>query len=435
MNLHPDIKQLIQLRFSNKITENVSLKKSEIVNAGNDARRRGVPNSGMAAAAIAEIETNNILRATTQTLEALSNDALSLAPEELEGFWQEVHATLRELIKQELNQAKLSIINTFRSLEGHSSNTELALNLHFGQQAADQLNRLGQKTREFLISQKLQFPKGSARSFEELANQLLALIYNSTSKSTNHVNLDTSKLAQDPIHKTSQGEIVDALKLLKQKGLIDAQLMMGGNCFARITPSGRLAIEVPKEQQPASGAPTLNMDIPEHFRFLEKHIKTFHEDYAFEKSVFVMMKFPSPNMEEWKVKCLDDIYQAIKDELSRHGLTARRADKTNYSDRRQMWDNICIHMIGCKYGIAVLEDHVGPEFNPNVALEYGFMTALGRNVLLLKEQNFGHVRADILSTIQENFIISEKHVVDSESVKNAVEGWLVDLRIPVKMRR
>jgi len=56
-------------------------------------------------------------------------------------------------------------------------------------------------------------------------------------------------------------------------------------------------------------------------------------------------------------------------------------------------------MLGCDYGVAILEDHVGDEFNPNVALEYGFMLARGSKVVLLKEANFKHTRADIFATI------------------------------------
>ncbi len=148
-----------------------------------------------------------------------------------------------------------------------------------------------------------------------------------------------------------------------------------------------------------------------------------------------MMKFPSKDMEEWKKKCLEDIYTAVSDELSRHGLVARRADQKTYTPRRQLWENVCVYMLGCKYGIAILEDRTGGEFNPNVALEYGFMLALGRQVVLLQESEFKNVRADTLATIPVNFKISPTNQVDTDSVRTAVSDWLLELGIHPKRKR
>jgi nucleoside 2-deoxyribosyltransferase len=61
-------------------------------------------------------------------------------------------------------------------------------------------------------------------------------------------------------------------------------------------------------------------------------------------------------------------------------------------------------MIECKFGIAVLEGTLAEDFNPNVALEYGFMLALGKPTLLLKEQRMS-ARADIPGTAWESFDI------------------------------
>lgn len=153
----------------------------------------------------------------------------------------------------------------------------------------------------------------------------------------------------------------------------------------------------------------------------------FNGDCPFEQAVFVMMKFPDPKvMDPWKVKCLDDVYGAIRDEVDRHGLTACRADKKVYVGDKQLWDNVRVYMEGCKYGIAVLEDHTGDELNPNVALEYGYMRGLRRNVMLLQEHSFKHMRADLIGTLAKEFTITRSHRVNKESVVNAVASWLVD---------
>jgi len=81
-------------------------------------------------------------------------------------------------------------------------------------------------------------------------------------------------------------------------------------------------------------------------------------------------------------------------------------------------------MLCCKYGVAVLEDIITDEFNPNVALEYGFMRALGKPTLLLKERRF-NPRADILGTLWREFDILD---ID-HSVPEALNRWLDDLGI------
>jgi nucleoside 2-deoxyribosyltransferase len=79
-------------------------------------------------------------------------------------------------------------------------------------------------------------------------------------------------------------------------------------------------------------------------------------------------------------------------------------------------------MFGCKYGIAVLEDVFVAEFNPNVALEYGFMRALGKPTLLLKERRFS-ARADILGTLWEQFDVFDIPT----TVKSSIDRWCRDL--------
>ena len=58
-----------------------------------------------------------------------------------------------------------------------------------------------------------------------------------------------------------------------------------------------------------------------------------------------------------------------------HGLMGHRADDRCYPNDRNLWDNVCTYMFCCKYGVHILEDIMADEFNPNVALEYGFMRA------------------------------------------------------------
>ena len=120
---------------------------------------------------------------------------------------------------------------------------------------------------------------------------------------------------------------------------------------------------------------------------------------------------------------LDETWSALQANLDAKGLKALRADMKTYGDARQLWDNLITYMHGCKFGIAVLEDRSANEFNPNVALEYGFMRALGKQVLLLKERRFERIRADILGSVWIGFDMSDVAL----SLKAAIDKWLKDI--------
>lgn len=167
--------------------------------------------------------------------------------------------------------------------------------------------------------------------------------------------------------------------------------------------------------------------LPPAYEHLEKAIAALHEVHGPKRSVFVMMKFPDSRLPQSAQDCLTDLFGAIRDELQRYGLTALRADQRHFHP--QLWDNLCAYMFACHYGLAVLEDVTGSELNPNVALEYGFMRALGKSVLLLQEEKFTHIRADIAGTLPRYFQMRES-ILDIGSVRSAIQNWMVDLQLP-----
>lgn len=117
----------------------------------------------------------------------------------------------------------------------------------------------------------------------------------------------------------------------------------------------------------------------------------FFDDGGFEKSVFVMTKFPEGNEEpDHKLSAL---IKLVEDGLAERGYVARLATKARFHD--WLWDEVEVHLLGCATGIAIVEDHYRPELNPNVAMEWGWMRAMGRRVLFLREREFAHGRADL----------------------------------------
>ncbi len=173
----------------------------------------------------------------------------------------------------------------------------------------------------------------------------------------------------------------------------------------------------------APGRKVFSLETYEKLReSIEKFFKDGERNCAdYEKNVFLMTRFQKGN------KTLEQIDGTIRKALADRALVGHRADDRCYTSDRNLWDNVCAYMFGCKYGLAVLEDILRDEFNPNVALEYGFMRALGRPTLLLKEKRFAP-RADILGTLWEEFDILDLE----KTVTEAIHRWLDDLGIPRK---
>lgn len=165
------------------------------------------------------------------------------------------------------------------------------------------------------------------------------------------------------------------------------------------------------------------LSLPSSYVKLTEAVERFfadseHDCQDYDRNVFLMTRFVPGD------ETLATIDQLIRDTLASSGLVGHRADDRCYPDDRNLWDNVCTYMLGCKFGIAVLESVIVEEFNPNVALEYGFMRGLGKPTLLLKEERF-RPRADLLGTLWESFDILKLET----SIPQAINRWISDLRL------
>src|ERR1044071_7899395 len=120
-----------------------------------------------------------------------------------------------------------------------------------------------------------------------------------------------------------------------------------------------------------------------HFRLL----RDFHAAGKYEESVFIMTKFPDPG--DPGAPQLQNVIDAVSEGIRANGLKPRIAT-TQYHPL--LWDNVELHTLACCRGVAIVEDRYRPELNPNVAMEWGFMRALGKPVLFLIEKDFKHLR-------------------------------------------
>lgn len=136
-----------------------------------------------------------------------------------------------------------------------------------------------------------------------------------------------------------------------------------------------------------------------HFYRHAEKLKQFYQGGKFDENVFIMTKFPSGN--DAPAQQLQKVIDTVKSVIIE--LQYRPQIASQASHQRWLWDNVELFLLGCGRGVAIVEDKYLPELNPNVAMEWGWMVGMGREVLFLREQSFQHDRADWTGLINEPF--------------------------------
>ena len=156
---------------------------------------------------------------------------------------------------------------------------------------------------------------------------------------------------------------------------------------------------------------------PRHMRH-EQPLGEFNKAASFEDSVFIITKFPNTKNPTELDNQLGAVIQLVRDAVAGCKLVPRVASDAQYHNA--LWDNVELYLLGCKRGIAIVEDKYLPELNPNVAMEWGWMRGMGRNVLYLIEKDFRRHRADWGGLIERSFDWGNP----GPDIKTAVEDWL-----------
>jgi hypothetical protein len=148
--------------------------------------------------------------------------------------------------------------------------------------------------------------------------------------------------------------------------------------------------------------------IEEFDRMPERHylpyansLKQFWQDGKLEESVFIMTKYPSDKDAGKPAAELQNVIDLVTEGIKAKGYKPRIATETLLHP--WLWGNVELCLVGCKRGVAIVEDKYLPELNPNVAMEWGWMKGMGRDVLFLREENFKHERADWKGLIDFTF--------------------------------
>lgn len=134
------------------------------------------------------------------------------------------------------------------------------------------------------------------------------------------------------------------------------------------------------------------------------------------RNIFLMMKFRD-------TKQNNSIYQALKETSQYYGYNLLRADQRSYAN--DLWTNVQEYMHACDYGIAVFDQINERNFNPNVSIELGYMLALEKSCLILKEERMPDIPTDIAGQLYKEFDAFNI----SESVRERTLKWFRDIGI------
>ncbi len=145
---------------------------------------------------------------------------------------------------------------------------------------------------------------------------------------------------------------------------------------------------------------------------LENSLRRFRADFRHPKqTAFIIMRFG-------QTEAQDQLLNAIKTVLRSHGLDGVRADEKQYSDDLLL--NVRTFMHGCGFAIAVFERAEEETFSPNVALELGYLLAIGKPVCLLKDRRLETLPTDLTGKLYSTFDPGDP----SHSIAQELTAWL-----------
>jgi hypothetical protein len=136
---------------------------------------------------------------------------------------------------------------------------------------------------------------------------------------------------------------------------------------------------------------------------------------------FLVMRFTA-------AKPFERIVEVIKQTAAEHGLDIVRADENQFHD--DLWGNVRTYLHGCGFGIAVYERIETEEPNANVGLEVGYLMAMNKPVLLLKDKTVETLQVDLAGKLYKPF---DPHDPEG-TIPDQLTKWLKDYGIVVPKR-
>jgi hypothetical protein len=136
---------------------------------------------------------------------------------------------------------------------------------------------------------------------------------------------------------------------------------------------------------------------------------------------FLIMRFSEARPYSRIVKTIEDTARA-------HGVTVLRADA--HAFHTDLLSNVRTYLHGCSFGIAVYDRIEIDAPSANIGLEVGYLMALNKPVLLLKDRTLPALQADLAGRLYRPF---DPHDPES-TIPPQLTQWLEEFGIVVRRR-
>lgn len=133
---------------------------------------------------------------------------------------------------------------------------------------------------------------------------------------------------------------------------------------------------------------------------------------------FLIMRFSA-------AKPFAEIVRVIKETADKHGIAIIRADEHEFHS--DLFGNVRTFLHGCGFGIAIYERIQTDKPNANVGLEVGYLMAMNKPVLLLKDKTVETLQADLAGKLYKPF---DPHDPQG-TIPEQLTKWLKDYGIIV----
>lgn len=134
----------------------------------------------------------------------------------------------------------------------------------------------------------------------------------------------------------------------------------------------------------------------------------FFEKYGL-GCVFVIMPFAKRN---------DNLYDVVKKVFKKYHFNAIRADESTFHD--DLWENVKVYLDCCVAAVAFFEKKLCKSFNPNVALEVGYMLGRGKKVFIIKDGRIKDLPTDLKGKISCDYY----RCGNNDTLVEQLEEWI-----------
>jgi hypothetical protein len=182
--------------------------------------------------------------------------------------------------------------------------------------------------------------------------------------------------------------------------------------------------EIPKYEQNIVAELEELIRYPPHHLQYNSLLEAFYEkgQKPYDRSVFVMTKFPYGKYRNHPDDPkLNQVIEMVRQAIAKRGYFARVASDVQH--HAMLWPNVELYLLACSKGVAIVENRYLPQCNPNVALEWGWMRAMGKPVLFLLEKDFQQEMQNVAADLQGFLHMTFAWDDPAQDIENAIANW------------